>query len=666
MHRLGRERFDAGSVQPERLMYKPTVPADRDDYEHHVLDGAPLPVEAVLLDEQVDPTVPPEPEPVEATAGDGPAYEDLSAVEQRNADAQVQRRVDGWRKQLAEAEDWPEGHRDDRDRGWERLLADAADTLAALAHSPWNARTLAEAEALYEGIVPEAMAEAVPGKWAAKATSDHARAGLPWEPVAGELDAVPEDTTPGGRLPDPSGYSDTFMAEWMAQHALGGRWCWAVGLGWMKWTGKRWKPSDDTAVREVVRRAVKRLFQELNDPANAKTVAGLLSSGRIGGITSLMRGVVQREADQFDTRPDLLNVGNGVVDLRTGELLPHDPELLLTKITRVAYVPGATHPDWDQALRALPPEVADWMQVRCGQAATGHPTPDDLMPVLQGGGSNGKSTFLGAQLRALGQHATFVPERVLLANPSDHPTELMTLRGARLAVIEETPEARHLNVKRLKATVGTPQMTARHIRQDSVTWDATHSLLLATNYRPRVDEVDHGTWRRLALVRFPHKFPVSDLRTRIERGQPQLEAVLAWIVAGAVRWHSASQVIPPPPAVVQHDTEDWRASADQVLAYVRERLVFDPEAAILTSDLLEAFNDWLASNGQKSWSDQTFADRFLQHQEVEGHVEKVRTAHLPAGFVRPHYRGDYKPRGRQRLYLGVRWRMSEEETDGHA
>ena len=86
-----------------------------------------------------------------------------------------------------------------------------------------------------------------------------------------------------------------------------------------------------------------------------------------------------------------------------------------------------------------------------------------------------------------------MPERVLIANPSDHPTELMTLRGARFALIEETPEARHLSVKRLKDTVGTPTMTARLIGKNNVTWEATHSLFLTTNYTPRVDETDHGT-----------------------------------------------------------------------------------------------------------------------------------------------------------------------------
>jgi hypothetical protein len=47
---------------------------------------------------------------------------------------------------------------------------------------------------------------------------------------------------------------------------------------------------------------------------------------------------------------------------------------------------------------------------------------------------------------------------------------------------------------------------------------------VTTNYRPRVDEVDHGTWRSLALVcfRLNHE--------RLGEGpQDQHEAVLNWI-----------------------------------------------------------------------------------------------------------------------------------------
>ena len=68
--------------------------------------------------------------------------------------------------------------------------------------------------------------------------------------------------------------------------------------------------------------------------------------------------------------------------------------------------------------------------------------------------------------------------------------------------MEEFPELGHLNVKRLKDLHGTGRITARYIGKDSVSWQATHTMFVTTNYLPRVDESDHGTWRRLALVDF--------------------------------------------------------------------------------------------------------------------------------------------------------------------
>lgn len=46
---LGRDAFDAGSSQPERFMYMPTTPAEGEFFSE-VIDGAPLGVDALLLD----------------------------------------------------------------------------------------------------------------------------------------------------------------------------------------------------------------------------------------------------------------------------------------------------------------------------------------------------------------------------------------------------------------------------------------------------------------------------------------------------------------------------------------------------------------------------------------------------------------------------------------
>lgn len=455
-------------------------------------------------------------------------------------------------------------------------------------------------------------------------------------------------------------FTEAHLAERVAEHVMKHRFCWTKALGWLGWNGRQWEERPTEDVTEAVRMYFLDWFtEEVKAQAAAerrKAISMQLSAAKIGNITGLCRGLVQRRAADFDGDPNILNVRNGVVDLRTGELHRHDPARAITKCTEVSYHPAARHKDWTAALDALPVDVAEWYKVRIGQALTGYMTSDDALIVMQGGGENGKSTLNGTIGAMLGSYFVLVSDRVLLANPSDHPTELMDLMGARLALVEETPEARHLNVARLKKVVGTPRITARRIRMDDVTFEATHSLFLSTNYRPIVAETDHGTWRRLQLCVFPYTFKPSGaylqpgqkhgdptLRERllasVRRDGPAARAALAWAIEGARAWYEAGQVMPKPPAEVDRDTHAWRAESDQVLSYIVDRLEFDPDSSILSSDLLADFNGWLNSSGAKPWGERVLASRFGTHDEFATNrvtKSKQRTSSLtlsrPAGL----------------------------------
>lgn len=442
---------------------------------------------------------------------------------------------------------------------------------------------------------------------------------------------------------DPTSTLDAHLSQTVAHRALGD-YRWSGGLGWLRYRKGRWAPVEEAAVLEVVRRdMIRQHAVEAAAGASAdrlKALSGTLSNSKLRAILGLIRGILAVEASAFDRHPDLLCVGNGVVDLATGQLREWDRSLLLTKWTETEYHPDAVSADWNAALTAVPTDVLPWLQLRLGQAITGHPTSDDVLPILQGGGSNGKTTLIGAVVRALGEHAVNVPERVLMAQPSDHPTELMTLRGARLAVIEETPEGRKLPTKRLKDVLGTPTITARSIRKDNVTWIATHSLVLTTNYTPAVAETDHGTWRRLELIRFPYTFvapgqPVDGprkrasivgIRERLQNGHGgALEAVLAWAVAGARAWYANERIMPQRPQRIEADTYAWRAESDLVLSYVQEHLVFDPATHVMSTDLFDDFCTYVAGRGQQAWSEKTFVSRFVEHEVVvAGSVSKQR------------------------------------------
>lgn len=435
-------------------------------------------------------------------------------------------------------------------------------------------------------------------------------------------------------------FTDAFLTDTVCSEALSGRFLFTGATGWMRYDGVKWSPVNEAAVTEEIRVWAKVQWDDVveeykNDQsrevsARMENWRRVLTNSRLKALVSLARGPLLRDATEFDSHPDLLNTPSGVVYLRTGELLEGDPAYLMTKVTGVPYDPAATSPDFDTALTALPVDVQGWYQTRMGQALTGYMTPDDIMIIQQGTGENGKSTLSVPLSVAAGSYQVLVSHRVILGRADQHPTELMDLMGARLALMEETPEARQLNVQQLKQVVGTPEITARKIQKDSVTFKATHSLFINTNFTPTVNETDHATWRRLALVVFPYTFRkrAEDVRGPLDRlGDPALRdrlstdprgatAALTWMVRGAVAWYRAGKVFGPLPDRVTADTREWRGKGDLIHTWLEERCAFEPDATAQTTDLFQSFGQWLVTNNHKPWTPRLFHDRLVAHETV--------------------------------------------------
>lgn len=190
------------------------------------------------------------------------------------------------------------------------------------------------------------------------------------------LEAVATTIEPNTVTADDT-FTDARMAETVADDVLDSEFVWCKGLGWLQWTRKRWAEVTDEAVVEAIRQYVLERHiavlaamkdapllsdQRVENSGMVKGWYGMLSSTRIRSVLTLARGIgiVQCKADDFDADPDLLNTPSGMVDLTTGQVLPHDPGALITKITKGSYRPGYVHPDWETALQALPPDNAVW------------------------------------------------------------------------------------------------------------------------------------------------------------------------------------------------------------------------------------------------------------------------------------------------------------------
>jgi P4 family phage/plasmid primase-like protien len=353
------------------------------------------------------------------------------------------------------------------------------------------------------------------------------------------------------------------------------------------------------------------------------------------GIVRMTGRIMAVRPEVFDAHPRLLNVGNGVVDLATGELSPHDPTLFLSKLAGGDYVPGLKHRDVEAVIGCVDPDTRPTLQQLLGAAASGEASAD-MVPILDGAGSNGKTTVLIAASAALGDYAASVPTALVMQSARDeHPTLYETLRGLRIAVIEETEEDGGLRVERVKQLSGGGTISARPMRGNWYTFEPTHTLVIATNHRPIVNSAEFSIWRRLKLVPFPYRYvravasatdrPIdAGLRDRAKRHKAVRSAFLTFIVDGAVEaYDNGGGDVPLVlwSEAVTAATNEWRGAEDVIGRFLAERVRFDAAASVKGTEVFEAWKEWCEAENRPPGQAKNFHRRVQSHGSLNSAAE---------------------------------------------
>jgi hypothetical protein len=190
-----------------------------------------------------------------------------------------------------------------------------------------------------------------------------------------------------GRLDDEGDFhrTDVGNAERLVhRHGRNVRYCW-LWVKWLIWDGQRWRRDDSGEVFRLAKETVAHIYREAAaapDDETRKALAGHAmrseAGARIKEMVDLARSDVPIMPEEMDADPWLLNVSNGTVDLRTGELREHRREDLITKLAPVEYRPDATAPTWLAFLeRVLPSEELRgflqraWLQCNRGYLRAG-------------------------------------------------------------------------------------------------------------------------------------------------------------------------------------------------------------------------------------------------------------------------------------------------------
>jgi putative DNA primase/helicase len=337
------------------------------------------------------------------------------------------------------------------------------------------------------------------------------------------------------------------------------------------------------------------------------------SAGVSGALT--LAGTEQQvvvSPDDLDADPFLLNCTNGTLDLRTGELRGHDPADLLTKMTGAAFTSMvANNTTFAGFLERVQPDPAmrAYLARLLGHALEGRQV-EHIMGILWGAGANGKGTLVGVVDRALGDYADAADPELLTARTFDaHPTGTADLFGLRLAVLHESDHGRRLAEGTVKRLTGGDRIKARRMREDFWSFDPSHTFVMLTNYKPIVSGADEGIWRRLRLVPFDVVVPPDERDEELPAKLAlELEAVLAWLVAGYRDWREHGLA---DPEQVRVATDSYRAESDALARFLDQRCLTGPHFHVKSSELFRAWSKWCADEGEEARTQTWFSTELV-------------------------------------------------------
>lgn len=327
-----------------------------------------------------------------------------------------------------------------------------------------------------------------------------------------------------------------------------------------------------------------------------KEVLKKANQNQIGGIISLARSEpgIRVTPDDLDADPYLFNVRNGTLNLETGELRPHDPADLITKLAPADYDPDAECPRWLSFLNRImdgDTELVGYLQRLAGYAMAGTGR-DQSLSIFYGSGANGKSTFLETVAAMLGDYWTKTPTQTLMQrNRGGIPNDLAALKGARFVTANEIPAGGKLDVATVKDLTGEDTITARFLYGELFSFRPVFTLVIYGNHKPQIDGDDYGIWRRVHLVPFTVQIPEHERDSRLREKLINQEApgILNWMLAGFQAWNKEGL---NPPESILAATEEYREEMDSVSQFIGQCFDFVANGELRTSEIMEVYDAW--------------------------------------------------------------------------
>ncbi|WP_415329498.1 phage/plasmid primase, P4 family [Clostridium perfringens] len=327
--------------------------------------------------------------------------------------------------------------------------------------------------------------------------------------------------------------------------------------------------------------------------------------------------LVSKDFDDFNKNPYLVNVRNGLLDIRDMSFKEHTPSYLSTVQLNVEYNPQVDCPQFKKFLN----EVLDCKLIPLVQEIVGYllttNTASQKAFVFWGPARTGKSTLL------------WVVEYLLLGkkNVSNIPWQEIgdkfktaELLGKLANVFSDLPSKSIDDTGIFKVVTGEDYLMAEKKNKNPFKFKPFARLVFSCNELPRnyVDRTE-GFYRRLIIVPFNRQIEKSkidkDLKYKFQR---EKEGILNWALEGLKRLYENNFEFSEN-ELTDGVKKEYKRENNNVISFVEECCEIDSLFSCSRIEIYEAYKEFCGEAGLKALSQIKF------NKELEGNFNITRS-----------------------------------------
>ncbi|MDM0887036.1 phage/plasmid primase, P4 family [Clostridium perfringens] len=344
--------------------------------------------------------------------------------------------------------------------------------------------------------------------------------------------------------------------------------------------------------------------------------------------------LVSKDFDDFNRNPYLVNVRNGLLDIRDMSFKEHTPSYLSTVQLNVEYNPQVDCPQFKKFLN----EVLDCKLIPLVQEIVGYllttNTASQKAFVFWGPARTGKSTLL------------WVVEYLLLGkkNVSNIPWQEIgdkfktaELLGKLANVFSDLPSKSIDDTGIFKVVTGEDYLMAEKKNKNPFKFKPFARLVFSCNELPRnyVDRTE-GFYRRLIIVPFSRQIDKSKIDKALKyKFQREKEGILNWALEGLKRLYENNFEFSEN-ELTDGVKKEYKRENNNVISFVEECCEIDSLFSCSRIEIYEAYKEFCVEAGLKALSQIKF------NKELEGNFNITRSRS-----------------GKLRLWNGVRIKLDD-------